>query len=65
MEAQRRVGAISAGVGAVAPMAGTETSLTVSTEHAVAAAKAEAAAKHAGQVTTHRQLNQYLDVETH
>ena len=29
------------------------------------AAKAEAAAKHAGQVTTHRQLNQYLDVETH
>lgn len=28
-------------------------------------AKAEAAAKHAGQVTTHRQLNQYLDVETH
>ena len=29
------------------------------------AAKTEAAAKHAGQVTTHRQLNQYLDVETH
>ena len=28
-------------------------------------AKAEAAAKHAGQVATHRQLNQYLDVETH
>ena len=29
------------------------------------AAKAQAAARHSGQVDTHKKINQYLDVETH
>ena len=41
MMAQRRIGAMAAGVGVVAPVANTETSLTeVSAEQAVAATKA-------------------------